>query len=238
MCGSVPFETWLPEPDAAIVLTALDALATPTGPDDRRPVGWRRADALVELCRSALDGGLPAAANGVRPHLTLLADATDWHAGRTVTLAGVAGLPAVEIHPETARELTCDAGVSIGGHAGGRLGRLEDERRFPGPALRRRLEARDQGCRFPGCSRAARRCHAHHVRHWSHGGATVEVNLLLLCARGTTTPSTTAAGRWPSTAGPRRGPTRTAAGTSTARRSARHPTGTATGPQTPASRGA
>ncbi len=183
VCGSVPFEAWLPEPDAALVMTALDALATPTDPDDHRSVSWRRADALVELCRASLDGGLPAAANGVRPHLTLLADAADWRSGCTVTLAGIAGLPAVEVHAETARELTCDAGVSVGEHAGGVLGRFDDERRFAGPALRRRLEARDQGCRFLGCCRAARRCHAHHIRHWADGGPTTETNLLLLCAR-------------------------------------------------------
>lgn len=49
-------------------------------------------------------------------------------------------------------------------------------------ALRRALEWRDRGaCRFPGCG--ARRCDAHHVRHWAAGGATRLDNLLLLCRR-------------------------------------------------------
>ena len=49
------------------------------------------------------------------------------------------------------------------------------------PALRRALGARDNQCRFPGCQ--ARRCDAHHIRHWAHGGATALDNLVLLCRR-------------------------------------------------------
>jgi hypothetical protein len=47
------------------------------------------------------------------------------------------------------------------------------------PALRRALEARDQGCRFPGCG--LRFTDAHHVRHWAEGGETKLENLVLLC---------------------------------------------------------
>src|SRR5262245_32322885 len=48
------------------------------------------------------------------------------------------------------------------------------------PRLRRALEARDGGCRYPGCT-AARRLRAHHVTHWAHGGSTSLPNLVLLC---------------------------------------------------------
>jgi len=47
------------------------------------------------------------------------------------------------------------------------------------PALRRALEARDRGCRFPGCG--LRFTEAHHVRHWADGGQTKLENLILLC---------------------------------------------------------
>jgi hypothetical protein len=47
------------------------------------------------------------------------------------------------------------------------------------PALRRALEIRDQGCRFPGCGHAF--TDAHHVRHWADGGETSLANTLLLC---------------------------------------------------------
>jgi hypothetical protein len=47
------------------------------------------------------------------------------------------------------------------------------------PAIRRALEARDRGCRFPGCG--SRFTDAHHVVHWADGGATKLDNLILLC---------------------------------------------------------
>jgi hypothetical protein len=46
-------------------------------------------------------------------------------------------------------------------------------------ALRRALEARDRGCRFPGCG--LRFTDAHHVTHWADGGETKLSNCLLLC---------------------------------------------------------
>ncbi|HVS13173.1 MAG TPA: HNH endonuclease signature motif containing protein, partial [Thermoanaerobaculia bacterium] len=49
------------------------------------------------------------------------------------------------------------------------------------PSIRRALERRDRGCRFPGCG--ARFCDAHHVEHWADGGETSLENLLLLCRR-------------------------------------------------------
>jgi len=47
------------------------------------------------------------------------------------------------------------------------------------PALRRALQARDRGCRFPGCGR--RHVQGHHLHHWANGGSTRLENLALLC---------------------------------------------------------
>jgi HNH endonuclease len=47
------------------------------------------------------------------------------------------------------------------------------------PALRRALEARDRGCRFPGCG--VRHAQGHHLHHWANGGPTRLDNLALLC---------------------------------------------------------
>jgi len=47
------------------------------------------------------------------------------------------------------------------------------------PALRRALEVRDRGCRFPGCG--LRFTDGHHVKHWADGGETKLDNLILLC---------------------------------------------------------
>jgi hypothetical protein len=48
--------------------------------------------------------------------------------------------------------------------------------------LRRALQARDGGCRFPGCNQH-RFVDAHHIRHWADGGETSIDNLVLLCRR-------------------------------------------------------
>jgi hypothetical protein len=46
--------------------------------------------------------------------------------------------------------------------------------------MRRALEIRDRGCRFPGCG--SRFTQTHHVHHWIDGGATRLSNLVSLCA--------------------------------------------------------
>ena len=49
-------------------------------------------------------------------------------------------------------------------------------------ALRRALDARDGGCRFPGCTNRIF-TDAHHVEHWLDGGETNLANTVLLCRR-------------------------------------------------------
>jgi hypothetical protein len=50
------------------------------------------------------------------------------------------------------------------------------------PALRRALQHRDRGCRFPGCGVRFGQGR-HHLRHWAQGGPTTLSNLALLCRR-------------------------------------------------------
>jgi Domain of unknown function (DUF222)/HNH endonuclease len=49
------------------------------------------------------------------------------------------------------------------------------------PALRRALEARDQGCRFTACGMPAAWSTAHHLTPWSQGGTTSLNDTALLC---------------------------------------------------------
>jgi hypothetical protein len=49
------------------------------------------------------------------------------------------------------------------------------------PAIRRALEARDQGCRFTGCGMPAVWTTAHHLKPWSEGGTTSLKDTALLC---------------------------------------------------------
>jgi hypothetical protein len=83
---------------------------------------------------------------------------------------------------ETARRLTCDAAVvEVAVGSDGSVLDIGRRRRTVSPALRRALEVRDRGCRFPGCG--LRFTAAHHIEHWADGGETSLRNTLLLCRR-------------------------------------------------------
>jgi hypothetical protein len=83
---------------------------------------------------------------------------------------------------ETARRLACDAAVvEVRKGPDGSLLDVGRRSRTVSPALRRALEARDRGCRFPGCG--LRFTDAHHIEHWADGGETSLRNTVLLCRR-------------------------------------------------------
>ncbi|MEO5509236.1 MAG: DUF222 domain-containing protein [Longimicrobiales bacterium] len=86
----------------------------------------------------------------------------------------------VRVSAETSRRLACDATrVTMTHDRNGTVLDVGRRTRTVPPALRRALEHRDRGCRFPGCG--LRFCDAHHVTHWAAGGATSLNNLVLLC---------------------------------------------------------
>jgi hypothetical protein len=127
-----------------IVLTALAPLAVPQGEDDDRTAEQRRADALVELARRALDGGLPEI-GGVRPHVTVVVDLP--------TLLGEQGAPAAQLDRlgaicgETARRLACDAGVCrVITNGPSQILDAGRSTRTVTPVQRRALAVRDGGC--------------------------------------------------------------------------------------------
>jgi hypothetical protein len=103
-----------------------------------------------------------AAAEGATPHRCELEDG-----------------PALAL--DTARRLACDAALVgvVETEAGEPLDVGRKTRSIP-PAIGRALNARDGGCRFPGCDRA-RFTHGHHVKHWADGGETNLDNLITLC---------------------------------------------------------
>ncbi len=85
------------------------------------------------------------------------------------------------VSAETSSRLACDAEVvPIARAADGTVLDVGRRRRTVGWRLRKALEARDGGCRFPGCESRGR-THAHHITPWAHGGETAMNNLVLLC---------------------------------------------------------
>jgi hypothetical protein len=86
----------------------------------------------------------------------------------------------VRVSQETSRRLSCDAALVRVTHGpDGSTLDVGRRTRTISPALRRALEVRDRGCRFPGCG--LRFTDAHHVRHWADGGETSLSNCALLC---------------------------------------------------------
>jgi hypothetical protein len=86
------------------------------------------------------------------------------------------------VAPATVRRLACDASVQRVGDGNGVALDLGRRRRTVTASLRRALQLRDKGCRYPGCTNRLF-TDAHHVQHWLDGGETRPDNLLLLCRR-------------------------------------------------------
>jgi hypothetical protein len=140
----------------------------------------QQADALALLAETALHHGIDPGAPGERYQVVVhvdapvLADAD--HPGQSVLEDGV------RVSAETSQRLACDASRVVMRHdADGNLLEVGARTRTIPPALRRALQHRDRGCRFPGCH--ARFGQGHHIRHWAHGGPTTLSNLALLCRR-------------------------------------------------------
>ena len=167
-----------PEVGAALKM-AISALAIRLGEGDRRLPRQRRADALGELVRHALDEGRLPRRNGVRPHITV-----------TTTLEGLKGeLGAaaselehgMPISSKTVQRLACDGTLSRVLKADSIVTDVGRATRAVSPATRRALRVRDKGCRWPGCDRPVSLTNPHHIEFVCHGGPTRVPNLVLLC---------------------------------------------------------
>ena len=101
----------------------------------------------------------------------------DWLAWRT----GRSELDGVRVCAETSRRMACDAALVAMSHRDGEVVSVGRKTRTVPPHIRRALEERDRGCRYPGCG--SRFTEAHHVKHWAGGGETSLANTVLLCRR-------------------------------------------------------
>ena len=138
----------------------------------------QQADALALLAETALHQGLDPGGPGERYQVVVHVDApvlADPDQPGQSVLEGGTRVPA-----ETSRRLACDASRVVMRHdADGRIVEIGARTRTIPPALRRALQHRDRGCRFPGCGRPV--AVGHHIRHWAQGGPTTLSNLALLC---------------------------------------------------------
>ncbi len=175
---------------AAVLMRALEAAGDALYAADRDDAAarpdptQRRADAMGLLAERALAGGFEdgpiSGSRAERYQVVLHVEPATLRAG------GEPGMSELEdgtrFTAENSRRTACDASVvEIDVGAQGELLGVGRRRRTVPPALRRALEARDRGCRFPGCG--LRFTDAHHIEHWADGGATSLKNTVLLCRR-------------------------------------------------------
>ena len=173
----------LPRSGEALQTALTAVIGIPSTADGRTP-GRRRHDALATLCQLALDGPGLGISGGVRPQLVV-------HVGLETLTAepGTTGLdPAVlqesgtPIPRSVLDRIACDSEVTriVFGPKSQVLDVGRSQRTFTGPR-RRALDARDGGCRAPGCHAPPRLCEGHHRIPWWLGGGTCPDNGLLLC---------------------------------------------------------
>ncbi|MFA5785953.1 MAG: DUF222 domain-containing protein [Actinomycetota bacterium] len=163
-------------PDSAQDVSA-ETFLDPLEPED--PVAARRADGLIAVAEAFLAASPRSLAGAERHHIVVHVDAStlrDPSLGERCKLEEGPALSA-----ETVMRLSCDASIVPVLHSsdGSVLDVGRQSRSVPA-ALRRALQTRDGGCRFPGCG-ASRYVDAHHVSHWARGGSTSLSNLLQLC---------------------------------------------------------
>lgn len=178
--GMVAIQGLLDPGSGATVLAALNALTAPPREDDPRTPGQRRADALTELCRRALDSGTLGVVNGEKPHVLVTVSYETLmrqQGAEPAHLAWTGPIAATE-----ARLLACDCAVipAVLGSAGEVLDIGRKSRVWP-IAIRRAIERRDRTCRHLDCAAPAEHCDIHHKVHWADGGPTSYDGGILAC---------------------------------------------------------
>ena len=189
--GALVFHGRLPAEQGAVVLKALEmqmeqqfqemqpadvypeghvVRETPEEPEARSPVGARRADALAEIAETYMNSGPVANSTADRYQMIV-------HVSEEATYLE----NGPHVSAETSRRIGCDCNViGVKDDENGEPLSIGRRSRLIPPAIRRALRLRDDGCRFPGCTRK-QFVDAHHVEHWSEGGETSLDNLVQLC---------------------------------------------------------
>ena len=198
--GSLVLKARLPAEAGAVIVKALNlameeaqAREKNTSGGDDVPCGTptvkstprtRRADALTMIAESFLAHGAEAMSGGDK-HQVVVHVSADTFRPEPSAQCPEPGICHFEDGPsiaaETARRLACDCSVvRITEDEEGNPLDVGRKSRTIHPALKRALNSRDKGCRFPGCCNK-RYTEGHHVKHWANGGETKLSNLVTLC---------------------------------------------------------
>jgi Domain of unknown function (DUF222) len=176
--GMVKVEMVLGPDEADLVMRAIDCAREVE--DTEESAAWpSRPDGAVALAEGFLAGNAAKGNGGERYQVMVHVDQDALAPDGTLAATLDDG---THVSAESFRRIACDCGVvaALGARGSGlNIGRRS--RSIP-PAIRRALQLRDRGCRFPGCTHD-RFLHGHHVRHWLHGGETSVDNLVQLCTR-------------------------------------------------------
>src|SRR4051794_4487017 len=166
------------------VRAAIESILRANRPaGDERSQFQRQADALVQLCDTALATGALPMLRRVKPHVGVVVGLQDLLDSATGLAAAEMGFGAV-VSAARARWVACDAdltrivldpdGVPLD------VGRTV---RLVTPAIRRAVEVRDKACVFAGCQAPTWWCEVHHILEWMYGGQTSLAHSGLLCER-------------------------------------------------------
>lgn len=180
---------YLPSPEAVAVYAALGGVALDAhDAGDDRTHDQLRADALVEVVLRGGRGAYPASPDD--PARSLRGVTADISVTVPVlTLLGMSDEPAVldgvgPIPQAVARALaaTSSSWQRILTHPITGTVLCYDRQTYRVPTdLARWIRRRDRRCRFPGCTRPAKRSDIDHVIPWARGGCTNGDNLQALC---------------------------------------------------------
>ena len=132
--------------------------------DDRHRPRKRRVEALAAMAESFLASGPQELSGGDRQQIVVHVDAETFKHSH----AGSLRARARACHRRGDREeasLRCERRAIVENEQGEPLNVGRKTRTIP-PAIRRALNSRDKGCRFPGCS-FKRYVDGHHVKHWA-----------------------------------------------------------------------
>jgi hypothetical protein len=183
--------------DGAVFMKAMDAMVEAQNPpvshDDssatcpEKTFPQKRVDALLALAEQAMntiEEGLQPLSSADKYQVVIHIEGGNQrgHEHSNEQHCSIeSGAHHLPLSPATGRRLCCDASlVPVLEDSIGNVLNIGRKTRAIPPSIRRALQIRDHGCRFPGCCES-RYVDAHHVHHWCDGGETRLDNLVLLC---------------------------------------------------------